>query len=314
MPKLRSLLPTFALLLFVIAAYAQETPVQDGKNVGRGSGSGSGAGSGSGGQVKEAWSGTVVGGVATSYVGGNVAATKGQPFSADVVNETDQFLADGNHIHREMHGKVFRDSEGRTRTESDLWIRVTVGGEPYVHITILDPVQHRNILLNPRLKEATVQTMGMVSGSAGSGSAVEPRTAGNPIASPPPPAPAKSDAPVVLLESLRVIRQSQEKASAASVARTSREDLGTSTMEGFTVTGTRISHTIPAGERGNDRPMTTTSESWVSRDLGVELLTKSESPETGVHTHKLFNIRAGEPDPLLFQIPADYTVKEQPLR
>jgi hypothetical protein len=85
-------------------------------------------------------------------------------------------------------------------------------------------------------------------------------------------------------------------------------------MEGFTVTGMRISHTIPAGERGNDKPMTTTNETWFSRDLGVTLLTKSESPETGVHTHKLVNIRAGEPDPLLFQIPVDYTVKEQPLR
>jgi hypothetical protein len=291
MLKLRVPLSALAVLFFVVAAQTQDTSAQAGKNVGKGSGSGSGAGTASGGQLREAWSGAI-----TSFVGGNVAATKGQPFSADIVDETDQFLADGNHIHREMHGKVFRDSEGRTRTESDLGLRVNVGGEPYVHITILDPVQHRNILLNPRLKEASVQP-----------------TTGNLPASAPPPAPAKSDAPV-LIESLRVIRQAQQTASTASVARPSREDLGTSTMEGFTVTGMRISHTIPAGERGNDKPMTTTNETWFSRDLGVTLLTKSESPETGVHTHKLVNIRAGEPDPLLFQIPVDYTVKEQPLR
>jgi hypothetical protein len=46
----------------------------------------------------------------------------------------------------------------------------------------------------------------------------------------------------------------------------------------------------------------------------VDLLTKSESPELGQHTHKLVNIRAGDPDPLLFQVPADYTVKETPPR
>jgi hypothetical protein len=87
-------------------------------------------------------------------------------------------------------------------------------------------------------------------------------------------------------------------------------------MEGFTVTGTRLSRTIPAGERGNDKPMTNTSERWFSPDLGVELFVKSESPETGQHTHKLVNVRAGDPDPLLFQVPADYkvTVREQPQR
>ena len=278
MPKLRSLLPAFALLLLVTAAYAQETPAQAGKNVGGGNGSGSGAGTGSGGQVKVAWSGVVVGGVATSYVGGNVAATKGHPFSADVVE-----------------------------------IRLA-GDEPFVHITLLDPVQHRQILLNPRLKEASVQTWSVVSGTVGSGPVVGTPTTGSLIASPPPPAQAKADAPVVLLDSLRVIRQGQENASTTRVARASREDLGTSTMEGFTVTGTRISHTIPAGERGNDKPMTTTSERWVSADLGVELLIKSESPETGQHTHKLVNIRIGDPDPMLFQVPPDYTVKEQQLR
>jgi hypothetical protein len=96
--------------------------------------------------------------------------------------------------------------------------------------------------------------------------------------------------------------------------RPTREALGTSEMEGFTVTGTRISITIPAGERGNDKPMTTTSERWFSPDLQMELLTKSESPETGQHTHKLVNIRTGDPDPALFQVPADYTVREQPQR
>jgi len=63
---------------------------------------------------------------------------------------------------------------------------------------------------------------------------------------------------------------------------------------------------------GNDQPMTTTNERWFSQDLKMDLLTKSESPESGKHVHKLVNIRLGDPDPLLFQVPADYTVKENP--
>jgi hypothetical protein len=76
--------------------------------------------------------------------------------------------------------------------------------------------------------------------------------------------------------------------------------------------GTRFTHTIPAGAMGNDQPMTTTNERWFSSDLKMDLLTKFESPESGKRVHKLVNIRTDNPDPLLFQVPADYTVKETP--
>ena len=82
-------------------------------------------------------------------------------------------------------------------------------------------------------------------------------------------------------------------------------------IEGFTVKGTRLTTTIGAGAMGNDKPMTTTSERWFSEDLKMDLLTKSSNPESGQHVRKLVNIRSGDPDPLLFQVPVDYTVKEQ---
>src|SRR4051812_12204978 len=43
---------------------------------------------------------------------------RGVPFSADVTTETTRILADGNRIHQENHGKIYRDSEGITRTEN----------------------------------------------------------------------------------------------------------------------------------------------------------------------------------------------------
>ena len=42
---------------------------------------------------------------------------KGAPYSAEVITETHQALADGNVITRRKHGAVYRDSEGRTRQE-----------------------------------------------------------------------------------------------------------------------------------------------------------------------------------------------------
>jgi hypothetical protein len=44
----------------------------------------------------------------------------------------------------------------------------------------------------------------------------------------------------------------------------------------------------------------------------MDLVNIGENPEVGKHVRKLVNIRAGEPDPLLFQIPPDFKVKEMP--
>jgi TonB family protein len=42
---------------------------------------------------------------------------KGAPFSADIVSETNQSLPDGNRIIQRSEGRIYRDSQGRTRSE-----------------------------------------------------------------------------------------------------------------------------------------------------------------------------------------------------
>jgi hypothetical protein len=49
---------------------------------------------------------------------GRGRVVKGQPYSADVVTETNQTLPDGNVISHRKVNKVFRDGEGRTRQET----------------------------------------------------------------------------------------------------------------------------------------------------------------------------------------------------
>src|SRR5688500_16691815 len=44
---------------------------------------------------------------------------KGAPYTAEVVTESVQTLADGNRIVRKTTGRVYRDSQGRTRREDD---------------------------------------------------------------------------------------------------------------------------------------------------------------------------------------------------
>jgi hypothetical protein len=90
------------------------------------------------------------------------------------------------------------------------------------------------------------------------------------------------------------------------------EDLGTQVMEGVRVQGTRTTATIPAGAIGNERPIVSVSERWYSPDLGVVVMSKHSDPRLGTTTYKLTNVRAQRSDAALFQVPADYAVKEDP--
>ncbi|MCX6621724.1 MAG: hypothetical protein NTY38_11755, partial [Acidobacteria bacterium] len=89
-----------------------------------------------------------------------------------------------------------------------------------------------------------------------------------------------------------------------------QESLGRQTMEGVPVDGTRSSHTIPEGQVGNDRPITSTTEQWYSPDLQVTVMRKTVDPQVGENIYRLTNIGRAEPDASLFQVPADYKVEE----
>jgi hypothetical protein len=86
--------------------------------------------------------------------GGRMASgklVKGAPYSADVITEMNQPLADGNVISRKTAGRVYRDGEGRSRQESG------TAGETSIFIN--DPVAGQHVVLNPGTKRATVRTV-----------------------------------------------------------------------------------------------------------------------------------------------------------
>jgi hypothetical protein len=75
---------------------------------------------------------------------------KGAPYSAEVITENNQALADGNVITRKTTGRIYRDGEGRTRQETD-----APGGKAR-SIVIGDPVAREHIVLLPDAKRAVV--------------------------------------------------------------------------------------------------------------------------------------------------------------
>ena len=89
-----------------------------------------------------------------------------------------------------------------------------------------------------------------------------------------------------------------------------REDLAAQSVNGVTATGTRVTHTIPAGSIGNSAAIETVHETWISEDLKVPVKSKMTDPRTGTTTMDLTNLTRGEPDASLFTVPSDYTVKK----
>jgi hypothetical protein len=230
--------------------------------------------------------------------GGIVTGIKGRPFSADIINETDQSLADGNQIHREVHGKIFRDAQGRTRQEMGL--KEFPDGSRRDVITILDPIAGIYVHLEPENKIATLYAYGPL----GVGTPV-PAAASAGKASPQAMAPPVHANPNVRTRSVHGVA-----AGNFGAPKTEVEQLGTKVIEGFTVTGTCRTNTTPAGAEGNDQPIVSSFETWFSNDLQIYLLTVMKHPQIGETTYKLVNIHAGDPDPQLLQVPADYTVKD----
>ena len=92
------------------------------------------------------------------------------------------------------------------------------------------------------------------------------------------------------------------------------ESLGTQEINGFTAEGKRVTRTIPAGSIGNEQPIQITLETWTSPDLQTVVLQKRNDPRFGQTVFQLSNIKQGEPDASLFQIPSGYKKVDGPMR
>ncbi len=91
---------------------------------------------------------------------------RGAPFSADILSETIQVLPDGNRIVQRSEGRVYRDSQGRTRNERTY----QMGGssEQRQVITIYDPVAGASYSLDPetRIARKTNRFVGLPGGAS----------------------------------------------------------------------------------------------------------------------------------------------------
>lgn len=212
---------------------------------------------------------------------------KGAPFQATTVTESVQILSDGNRVTNRHTGKVYRDGEGRTRTESVMTgfgaFRAQERGLTMVSID--DPVAQQHVILDTNRKTASRMTMqARPAGPEAKG--MERWGAG--------PRP-------------EAVRGPRPDAGAAPERKS--ESLGTQVMEGVQVQGTRVTMTIPAGAMGNDRAIEIVTETWYSPELQTVVYRKHSDPRSGENIYRLTEIQRAEPDKSLFQVPADYTTR-----
>lgn len=201
-------------------------------------------------------------------------AVRGLPYSAERVTESVKVLADGNRIVQRNTEKLYRDSDGRTRVESE-W-----KGKPLVQIQ--DPDAGMSYRLYPDTKTGYRMAIAAPAGPAAS-------------------APGAAKVAEQLAPALNV--------DAAGTVAQSRS-LGTKQIEGVTAEGTQTTVTVPAGAAGNVKPMVSTTELWLARDLSIPLEMRMTHPFMGESVMRMRNLSRLEPPTALFAVPADYTVRE----
>jgi len=83
-------------------------------------------------------------------------------------------------------------------------------------------------------------------------------------------------------------------------------------IDGISAEGYRQVDRLPRGAQGNEQTRFVALSNWYSPDLELTILIKIADSRNGERsTLRLTNIKPGEPDPSLFQVPAGYRTIEE---
>ena len=228
----------------------------------------------------------------------SAAPVQGAPYSATITNESVQTLADGNRIVQTSTGTTERDSMGRTRQDAPLPSIGNMAPANAPHLVFIqDPVAQASYTLN--LTDKTATKGPSFSAMAFAGPNLSVANAGQVSIKAVTGAIAAAPMPGLAIH-------------IADEGQAQSEELGSKTMEGVNVTGTRTTRTIPAGQIGNDKPLSIVTEVWTSPELKTVVYSKRSDPRMGDQTFQLTNIVRSEPDPSLFTVPSDFKILDGP--
>jgi hypothetical protein len=198
------------------------------------------------------------------------------PFTLTLDTEWTRSLANGGTYTVANTRRIMRDSTGRIYQER--WFLIPKNGkvEPKMnYIQISDPATHTLTNCLVEAKRCYLQPYG---GST--------TTAYQPAAAPSGPLPSGNGYHL-------------------------HEDLGHNEVAGLDTTGYRETTTLNPGVFGNDQPMVTTREFRYSAQLGINLLSKLDSPQSGKQQFTVKELTTAEPDPQSFTPPEGFSIIDQ---
>lgn len=200
----------------------------------------------------------------------------GAPFYATLATEAVKYSADGTTMTFVNERHIARDGQGRIYQERWVLVPKNSSVKSYMNwIQIADPKQHTLYNCSPQNKICDLLLYD--------------------------PADDLSTA------SLRPVHPHIADSEKGSQ---SWEDLGTRNILGVETSGVRETTVTNAGVLGNDQPLTSMTEYWHSKQLGINLVSLRSSPFFGKQTFTITELSTGQPDSQLFQLP-NYPIHDQ---
>ena len=198
---------------------------------------------------------------------------QGQPYALVEQIEITRQLPDGTTLTQRSVVHKWRDSQGRFRRES-----AEIRGDEapqFQRANIIDPVNNTMVTLNLERKTANVFHL-------------------------------PEHGPDALHP---YVDQFEKDIPALPGVQVKVEKLGGKTIAGVYAEGRRVTRSRPPGTVGNDKPLVSVRDQWIAQDLKVLLASTLDDPR-----HKQVNqvtqLDRSEPDPALFEIPPDFSVRE----
>ena len=237
---------------------------------------------------------------------------KGKPYSAQQEwEETYRWDTSDKPVRRFISARVYRDSEGRTRTEQSVFALMGEDRALPLLIDIVDSVAGCKYTLDTE-RHVAHRVKAVPSPDGMGGGQLTPERAAllrnfmrAPHPPPPPPPPPANNGSRG--------ESTQESASISfdpvPIENVTKEDLATQRMEGVTVKGHRTTTLMPSD--GSGSPSKVTNESWFSPDIQEFVVMKTISAHGEESASRLTHVVLGEPDAALFHVPPDYQIVDE---
>lgn len=215
----------------------------------------------------------------------------GAPYSAKQTEVTLRITTNGTRYINTVNVLLYRDAAGRTREEMS---GRTVSGNSFRSVTVLDPIAGTSLVWpvsdDPTKKFVTISTL------------PDTQKITEPVSSRfglPPVAPPTAKAEPIPYACPRCTIMT--------------EYFSARPINGISALGSRTTRTYQIGkkENGQDFVASSINETWTSPDLRINVRSISDLPEYGRMTFDVTEIVPGPQDPVLFQAPAGYQIRDR---